>query len=745
METTIGEEGIDETLVTFGNLASIGRLSYENSASFEINRKKRKVSGAGFGGANDTVSDGNVSSQSFSSATGSQAAQIAQSPWESRRIKADLIEARTRISVLKKEIEHQNTEMATTQLRNQHKITSLEQELSHATAKVADLEKHLAVVRKREHKAKEDLVKTRNQYNLVKQTADDQQFELRQALRSMEEKSMSDISELNSEIRDLNTQVKDLEEQLTLVQEELDTTREINDTLQSKADAYDETKQQLDQTVGRLAEVESRVKTLEYEAREYDDWKNLSKATTGRLANVAKVERENQRLKEELKSIQDLIDGKMLLEEQVKNMKSRLEYYEQKEVQTPVLEVRLKELEQELSDWQQLGRDYSPQGGGSFNPKAMRKLIVEILQKDEVLTSEQSSVLKEKDQIQGKIQELQAQNEILEKNLAEHKRSLKYHQSVMHRVQKKLQLVIGERDFLKQLLENYEKDLTINQSVVANQDGQMRTRMEMLEKTVTGYQDLCQKLEAEIQSSKGLPDLALGSALTSEQYEKLRREIDDLRMHNDRLQRRKDELELELHNLTLRSAVASRQQTDLPPLFLGLKETPATDAFAENDANFAKLEAEIERLRARIRKLEEHNGELSECLSNTTNAGNVTVNVQEMKTLRTQLQTMETKYQSSKEVAQEFREVCYMLFGYRVDRVNGKNYRVSSQYAESPGDYLNFQLNEDCSMLIMLETEYGASLHEMVKTHLQLHGSLPAFLSSLTLELFNRTTVMVQH
>ncbi|KFB51409.1 AGAP006632-PA-like protein [Anopheles sinensis] len=746
MDTIIGEEGINETLLTYGHSATVGstRLSYENNNSFEINRKKRRISGT----ANDTVaSDGNVSTQSFSSATGSQTAQIAQSPWETRRMKADLIEARARIVVLKKEIEHLNTEMATTQLRNQHKISSLELELSHATAKVTDLEKHLATVRKREHKAKEDLVKSRNQFNLLKQTTDDQQFELQQTIRNMEDQNASDISQLNSDIRDLRTQVKELEEQLELTQDELDTTREINDTLQSKADAYDETKRQLDETTERLAVSESRVKALEFEVGSYEDWKNLSKVTTSRLANVAKMERENQRLKEDLKKIQDLIGNKLLMEEQVNDMKSRLQYFEKKEVQTATLEVRLRELEQELVEWQRLGKDYSQQAATSMepvHPGSLRKYIVEILQKDVVLSSEQSSVLKEKNQVQGRIQELQTQNEILEKNLSEHKRSLKYHQSVMHRVQKKLQLVIGERDFLKQLLESYEKDLTINQSVVANQDGSMRSRMEMLEKTLAGYQELCQKLEAEIQSSKGLPDLALGSALTSEQYERLRKEIDDMRMHNERLQRRKDELELELENQLLRAATMSEQGVKPKPL-MHLKDSPAVEAFENQNALVGQLNAEIKQLRDRIRKLQDQNGELTECLSNTSN---VTIMQElngcreELNACQAKLQMMETKYQNSKDIAQEFREVCYMLFGYQVDRDSGKNYTLSSMYAESRTDNLKFQLNENGSMLIMLETEYGLTLDELVQTHLKVHGSFPAFLSSLTLELFSKSTVV---
>ena len=63
-------------------------------------------------------------------------------------------------------------------------------------------------------------------------------------------------------------------------------------------------------------------------------------------------------------------------------------------------------------------------------------------------------------------------------------------------------------------------------------------------------------------------------------------------------------------------------------------------------------------------------------------------------------------------------------------------------YAEHQGEYLNFRLNES-GILDMLETEYSISLADMMQTHLAAHRSLPAFLSSLTLDLFNKTTTIL--
>uniref|UniRef100_A0A182PDL3 Mitotic spindle assembly checkpoint protein MAD1 n=1 Tax=Anopheles epiroticus TaxID=199890 RepID=A0A182PDL3_9DIPT len=754
METTMDGEGCDETLTSYGMSSSTAinssRLSFENNASFELNRKKRRISGTGCDRPTDTMYESNVSGDSFSTtATGfTTTTQVAQSPWETRRMKADLIEARSRITFLKKEIEHLNTEMATTQLRNQHKISSLEKELGFSGQKVADLEKHLQAVRKREHVAKQDMNKFRNQFQQLKTESDGRQFELRQALQRLEQKYETDTGELNTEIRDLSSQVTDLEQQLRLAQDELDTTREINDTLQSKADAYDRTKRELEATLDRLAEAESRVKTLEYEVGSYEDWKTLSKVSSDRLASVTELEKENMRLKEQLKNLHDLIGNKLLLEEQVASTQERLKDLEKKDAQAVALEVRVKELERELAEWRKFGKDYTPKES-LVCPKTMRNHIEQILQKDLLLTSEQSTVKTEKNQILGRIEELRSENSLLNGRLADYKRAQEGLQSIVHRAQKKLNLVTGERDYLKQLLESYENDLTINHSVVGSEGDkkQLRARIEMLEKTLTGYKDLCQKQEADLQANKGLSDISF--VLTSEQYEKLRKEIDELRLENERLTRRKEELEVEVENQTLRAQINGPTVLNTGSKIMRYIDSPAEqDIRAEHNTKL-KLMAEVERLKLHIQRLQETNQDLTECLQNTDETDNITLKIKESVDLRMQLKELQSKYDQRKELYQQssedFRTVVNLLFGFKIDRISGSYFQLRSQYAESPDEYLNFALAPDGSVLTLLESDYAASLRDLVETQFKTHNSVPVFLSSLTLELFNRTTMTMQY
>lgn len=328
--------------------------------------------------------------------------------------------------------------------------------------------------------------------------------------------------------------------------------------------------------------------------------------------------------------------------------------------------------------------------------------------------------------------------EIQQKNNNELKSVLKRHQNIIQKMQKKLIIVAGERDAYKRLLDNYEKDLTITGNHAQNSpESQSRIRIEMLEKTIAGYKEMCTNLEKELQNRH--PDVNVDS-ISNENYERLRNELAKLRSDYEKIKRRKEELELELENRNLKGDFNVGKYK-----VLHFNSNPATEAYENHKNEVEKLQIEIERLKRKVRKLEENEQEMTVRLNETTN---VTSNIQELNTLRAQVQNLESQKQHMKEIyraaSQEFRDVCYMLFGYRVDRINNNSYRISSLYAESQEEYLNFRVNES-GVLDMLESEYSNALSDMMQQHLAAHNSLPAFLSTLTLELFNKTTIMTMN
>lgn len=85
-------------------------------------------------------------------------------------------------------------------------------------------------------------------------------------------------------------------------------------------------------------------------------------------------------------------------------------------------------------------------------------------------------------------------------------------------------------------------------------DSQIRVKLDMLEKSIDGYKEIVATLERDLQMAKSLPDLGLVDAASAENYEKFRKDMDVLRADNERLVRRKDELELMLEHSSLKGA-----------------------------------------------------------------------------------------------------------------------------------------------------------------------------------------------
>ena len=195
----------------------------------------------------------------------------------------------------------------------------------------------------------------------------------------------------------------------------------------------------------------------------------------------------------------------------------------------------------------------------------------------------------------------------------------------------------------------------------------------MLEKTVAGYKDLCAKLETELADIRGHPGQLDGVSGGNEQYETLRKDLDALRVENEKIKKRKNELEIEIENLTLRhNVMGSHDRFKV----VHYKMNPTAVAQEQVADELVKLKAEVERLRIRNKKLEAGNDDLTARINETVN---MTMNIKEFQSLRDEYKTLQAKYKDSEalfaNVNQELREVIYMLFGFKLDRFGNSNYR----------------------------------------------------------------------
>lgn len=125
----------------------------------------------------------------------------------------------------------------------------------------------------------------------------------------------------------------------------------------------------------------------------------------------------------------------------------------------------------------------------------------------------------------------------------------------------------------------------------------------------------------------------------------------------------------------------------------------------------------------------------------------ISMSTREVHSLKEELKNKETQHNQMKEYfkssLQEFRDVAYMLLGYKIDRNAKAMYKLTSMYADSEDDILCFQLNKD-GLLQLLETQFSARLGSMIDLHLRQQNSLPNFLSTLTLNLYANGTMVTE-
>lgn len=195
----------------------------------------------------------------------------------------------------------------------------------------------------------------------------------------------------------------------------------------------------------------------------------------------------------------------MLLEEQVHDLKSRLANRDRSNDASIELGTQLQTLEQEIKEWKRLAKDYCPNSATTVS--YLRTFIEDIQKRHLILASDANTVQREKTSINEQMATIRQQNEQHTKNIDALNKTLRNYQATAHRMQKKLMLIAKERDCFKTLLENYEKDLTISMSAVsasteASIDTELRARLDVVEKSLAGYKEICKTLEEELELAR---------------------------------------------------------------------------------------------------------------------------------------------------------------------------------------------------------------------------------------------------
>ncbi|XP_012287257.1 mitotic spindle assembly checkpoint protein MAD1 isoform X2 [Orussus abietinus] len=583
------------------------------------------------------------------------------SPWEWRRLKGEVVSLRTRLSHQEVTVQklHQVRRQMEEVFDTEKKIFEMRTEQDKQTIK--QLEVRLDMSRQTVQEAREAQLAAEKELNEIK--------------AKLELKISSLMNENAKLMEDCRTTIAQ-----NAVPAPKNPANEMSDTL-PKLEAAEARIEELEQklresmTVQRDFEMQSvelqnmkiRIEKLESERALWEEGKQL----VARAAKASDYEKELIAAKETIANLRESVKGKLLLEEQVSTMKLsrfRLAHTEMMEHQVTKLEVKCSELQLRLNEYESIGI-----GGG---PTALKKEVNRLQHAEAILTLEEGQLRSKVDAIQRECQTFKKNYEEAKKVATEMTMSREKLNKLVSRLQKKMMLITRERDSYRQQLDMYEKEMT----TVAESSNAVTERIPALERVIDGYRELVTKLEADLE--------AADDGTQRGECDRLREEINRLRG--------------ELEHRALKGDFNCNARV------LHFKMNPAVVAEQQAEEKRRALLQEVEELRAKVAAGE--NGAGPSILS---------LHSQEMKELK---QTHEIKINRLKEAfkasSQEYRQACYQLFGWRVDRTK-----------------------EDQEGVDLMETAFSATLGPFIERHLQRQHSVPMFLNAVQTELFTQQTV----
>ncbi|KAM5228552.1 mitotic spindle assembly checkpoint protein MAD1 [Ctenodactylus gundi] len=609
----------------------------------------------------------------------------------------------------------------------------------------------LARIRQLEEQEAEAAEKMREQverHRLCRQSLDAANQQLREQEDSLATASET-VSALKARVSELQWGLMDQEVQVKRLESEKQELQEQLDLKHSKWQEANQKIQELQASQEAKADQEEKIKGLEQKLCLQEQDATVVRTMRAELLRLPLLERELKRLREENAQLREIKDTNGLLTEELEGLRRRLGRQEKMQEELVGLELEKERLLAKLQSWERLEQTT---GLNLRTPEDLSRFIVELQQRELALREKNSAISSSSRGLEKAQQQLQEEVRLVSGQLLEERRKRETHEALARRLQKRILLLTKERDGMRAILGSYDSELT--QAEYSPQlTRRMREAEDMVQKVhahsteveaqlsqaleeLGGQKQRADMLEMELKMLKTQPGPAEPSFLfCREEVDALRLKVEELEGERSRLEQEKQGLEMQMERRALQGDY-DQGRTKV----LHMSSNPASLAKRRLREERDQLQEECERLRGLLHTVERGGPTPSQL-----EAAASLPSSKEVAELRRQVESCELKNQRLKEVfqtkIQEFRKVCYSLTGYQIDVTAESQYRLTSQYAERQTDCLVFKATGPSgSKMQLLETEFSRSVPELIELHLLRQDSIPAFLSSLTLELFSRQT-----
>lgn len=654
---------------------------------------------------------------------------------------AELSAARGTIAKLEAEISTLKTSNKRARIEFEKDLGCIKEGKDRESDKMKELKSQIHFLSSREKYAREEL----EEYKKVKDNSRSDyetkiielkkgnmklQDEVQKTRQTLSEKTTEFRSELLKSQTSLQKNINDLEEsqiQLKLQQ------RRVSELMTEISE--------LEEHRTRASTLEQQLKELETKCTRMEEDAIVTKAMKSQLTLFPDIEKEVKKLREQNAQLREIQENNVLLKEKAESLERKLERAEKIYTDAAHLDTENLALKSKLQKWEQVEKD-------GRSPSQLAKRLTCLQESEAVMLERQGQLQSRIHSLEEHLNSTQQKLETTITELQKEKSKVEQNADLIKRLQRKLLFVTKERDGFKNILDSYESEMTVNVAKHAS------SRIQHLEETIENYRKQVDQLEGDLQkafSQNGaqrmdnpqtyVPVVPAQSEVDKKTILQLRERISVLEKELEKSEEQRYILETRIEQRHL--------QGDYDPTktkVIHFEMNPVAMAAKQRAAELQRLREENETLKERIRVLEESGGQAMDVTEQVQKRLSEPSCSKEVDEIKAQLTKEELKNKRLMEAfskkSQEFREVCYQLTGYKIDFHYTNQYKVTSMYAESRDDFFIFQQGEKNDMQL-LSTDFTENLEESIDLYLSKHKSIPAFLSSVTLDLFKTQTFKV--
>ena len=577
---------------------------------------------------------------------------------------------------------------------------------------------------------------------LQQQTAT-QQHELDKKLRASQEQTRSlqeDFDEAQAELSSLDRQHKhrlqEVQSKHITLQKTLDGLR---DDLEQRSAALQESQKRLSQQDAEVGRLESEVLDLKAQVGDADNLAAVKKEMSDQVSHIRKLEKTNREQLAELRHFRQIHKAVEIVEEEKRALENKVRTMDDLRRELGEAQFQRQRLEDERSSWASYLQDQEVEFD---SPEALARTLVQERSEKAVLLERLGSVQPEVSEKELIIRALDAERSKLRAELEKLKAEGGGGRA-KSRLERQKALAVKEVEYLREQLRTFDNE-DITGEVGTNFTGRANKRMQDLESLVDQYRGELRTLNDELskreeklptlkRSAEEEPDERVG--LLSRKNRKLQAELSNLQQSTTSLQA---ELAATKSQLSSFQATARTRVLELrlnpTAEFEALKFSMITTLRTENHALLAQLRGEPHNVKVvPISSLESAHHEVRELEK--------VVAEKEKRMLRLK------QIWSAKSL--ELREAIMSILGWKVDVLPNGRFRMTSIFNldttddQDEGDSSSLIFDGDNGTMKCSagpKSPFALEILPLVRYWIEERKEVPAFLSALTLDLFDKTT-----